>query len=219
MIHISIEKNISDLFPNIKLGILTSKIGPDINTDKLWSIIQSRIDSINTKYSMEEIRKNNIIIESKKAYKLLGKDPNRYRLSSEALLKRIINNKGLYKINNAVDIINLVSIESGFSICGFNSQKIDGNIKLGIGNKDEDYLAIGRGKLNIENLPVFRDNIGAFGSPTSDSVRTQINNDCRNINIIIISFSGENKLLENLEKTSSLLEKYCSARAFDYYIM
>lgn len=219
MIHISIEKNISDLFPNIKLGILTSKIGSDINTDKLWTMIQSRIDSINTKYSMEDIRKKNIIIESKKAYKLLGKDPNRYRLSSEALLKRIINNKGLYKINNTVDIINLVSIESGFSICGFNSKKIDGNIKLGIGNKNEDYLAIGRGKLNIENLPIFRDNIGAFGSPTSDSVRTQITDDCKNISMIIISFNGENKLLENLEKTNSLLEEYCSASDFEYYIM
>jgi DNA/RNA-binding domain of Phe-tRNA-synthetase-like protein len=168
---------------------------------------------------MEDIRKKNIIIESKKAYKLLGKDPNRYRLSSEALLKRIINNKGLYKINNTVDIINLVSIESGFSICGFNSKKIDGNIKLGIGNKNEDYLAIGRGKLNIENLPIFRDNIGAFGSPTSDSVRTQITDDCKNISMIIISFNGENKLLENLEKTNSLLEEYCSASDFEYYIM
>ena len=56
----------------------------------------------------------------------------------------------------------------------FPSEKVIGNVSFGIGEKDEPYEGIGRGELNIENIPVFRDKVGAFGTPTSDSVRTSV---------------------------------------------
>ena len=64
------------------------------------------------------------------AYKRLGKDPNRYRPSAEALRRRILRGLPLYKIDTLVDIVNLVSIRSGYSIGGFDADKIVGGLEL-----------------------------------------------------------------------------------------
>lgn len=80
----------------------------------------------------------------------------RYRLSSEALMRRVVKGMELYHINNIVDLVNLVSLESGMSIGGYDADKIAGSAILSIGEKKgEPYEAIGRGELNIAGLPVF----------------------------------------------------------------
>ncbi len=154
---------------------------------------------------VEDIAKLQVIADSRKAYKTLGKDPARYRLSSEALLRRIVKEKGIYKINNIVDINNLISIKSYYSICAFDISKLNPPIAFTIGTKEDEYYGIGRGLLNIENLPVFEDAIGKFGSPTSDSERVKITDNTKTISMNIISFSGLadvefqlNQLKENL---------------------
>ncbi|MCF8231187.1 MAG: hypothetical protein K9J27_03280 [Bacteroidales bacterium] len=67
--------------------------------------------------TIEDIASLQPVKDTRQAYKALGKKPARYRVSSEALHRRIIQGKGLYFINNVVDITNLVSIRSGYGIC------------------------------------------------------------------------------------------------------
>jgi DNA/RNA-binding domain of Phe-tRNA-synthetase-like protein len=145
------------------------------------------------------------------AYRLCGKDPARYRLSSEALMRRVVKGHQLYRINNVVDLLNLVSLKSGMSIGGYDAEKISGNVIFDIGKNKEPYEAIGRGELNIEFLPVFRDSISPFGSPTSDSVRTSVTNSTKRFLMIIIGFSGEICTTETIDLSVSLLKKYANA--------
>ena len=74
----------------------------------------------------------------------------------------------------------MISIKTGFSIGGYDAAKIEGDIELGIGKENEPYEGLGRGVLNIHKLPVFRDEQGAFGSPTSDSERTGVSQQAKN---------------------------------------
>ena len=75
----------------------------------------------------------------------------------------------LYQIDTLVDLINLMSIYCGHSINGFDRDKIQGDeLVFGIGKANEPYEGIGKGELNIEGLPVYRDALGAMGSTTSD---------------------------------------------------
>ena len=149
---------------------------------------------------------------SRKAYKACGKDPARYRLSAEALLRRIVNRGEIYQINNVVDLLNLVSVTTGFSIGGYDSEKINGKIIFGIGKPNEPYIGIGRGELNIENIPVFRDETGAFGTPTSDSERTSVSLETKRFLMIIIDYSPEGKLDEATNMAVKFLEKYAEAK-------
>ena len=79
---------------------------------------------------------------------------------------------------------------------------------LGVGKADEKFEAIGRGMLNIEGLPVYRDDIGAIGTPTSDEERTKITPETTNLLMIINGYSGKNGLEEATEYAKGLLNKY-----------
>jgi len=217
--EIKIESQLAKLCPELKLGIIECKVKVTEESDLLWNEITPYIKQIENDLSVEDIRNKSTILSSKNGYRRVGKDPNRYRLSAESLLRRIVNRKGLYKINNVVDLLNLVSIKSGFSIGGYNADKITGDIKMGLGNTDEEYQGIGRGSLNIRNLPIFRDELGAFGSATSDSLRTQIDLSCQNFLMIFISFQGENELVENMNFAEGLLVSFAEAKAINKMII
>ncbi|MCZ4696311.1 hypothetical protein DWB61_16775 [Ancylomarina euxinus] len=209
---ITIEQGLSELCPSLKLGVIECQLTITEDNDELWKEIDEYIAQIEKTLTVEDIRNKSTIQSSKDGYRRVGKDPNRYRLSAESLLRRIVNGKGLYKINNVVDLLNLASIKSGFSIGGYNADKIVGDIKMGLGKADEDYQGIGRGQLNVENLPLFRDDLGAFGSATSDSLRTQIDLNCQNFLMVFFSYQEEKELLESLDFAEELLKKFADAK-------
>lgn len=211
MTTITISEEIKQASPNIKLGAIESTIIFEKHNKKLWTKINTQIEKI-SQLSTENIKEIPQILSTRNAYKNLGKDPSRYRPSAEALHRRIIQGKGMYKISNLVDAINLASISSGYSIGGYDSDKIFGNITFGKGKKEDDYKAIGRGTMNIESLPVFFDEVGPFGSPTSDSERTMITEKTKTVLWIVINFGGHNNFEADLSKFDQLLQNYCSAQ-------
>lgn len=161
--------------------------------------------------TIEDIKRVPAIEATRRAYKHSGKDPNRYRPSAEALIRRILKGEELYRISVLVDLINLVSLRTGFSIGGFDAGKICGDVTLGIGRHEEKFEAIGRGMLNIGNLPLLRDEKGGIGTPTSDEVRTMLTLGTTWILIVINGYSGETGLDDAAVMTCTLLERYASA--------
>ena len=146
--------------PNLTLGCIQCDVQIAPADARLLALINQELASIEQSLDVSAINQLPAIHSSREAYKKLGKEPSRYRLSAEALLRRVVKGKGLYHINNAVDALNLVSAKSGFSIGGYDVDKIEGTINLGVGKTNEPYQAIGRGELNIEFLPLFRDQLG-----------------------------------------------------------
>lgn len=195
----------------LRLGCIEADVKVAESSEALWTEINFRIEQLRQSLVIEDISGIPAIKSSRKAYKACGKDPARYRLSAEALLRRVVSGKGLYEISNVVDQLNLVSITSGFSIGGYDANQIQGDISFGIGRTGEPYTGIGKGELNIENLPVFRDELGAFGTPTSDSQRTEVTSQTKRFLMILIDFGGDDQLNEALQYSVSLLKKYCQA--------
>ncbi len=212
MNKITVSKAIKGLLPNLTLGIMEVDVTTQPSNSEVKKIINSRVSEKEEVLTPESIREMDTVKANKDAYRKLGKDPNRYRPASEALLRRVANGKGLYFINNVVDILNLTSINTGYSICGYDIDKISGDIVFGIGEKDEPYEGIGRGTLNIERLPVFRDSIGAFGTPTSDSVRTMVTESTTHFLMIIIGFGNSTNIEKALDDTAELYQKYANSK-------
>lgn len=144
-------------------------------SDALWDLICAEMKAIATSTKMEEVRLRPAIDATRRAYKALGKEPNRYRPSAEALARRAVKGMDLYRTLTVIDLVNLVSLCTGISIGGFDADKIAGTrLVYGRGQAGEPYEAIGRGPLNIEGLPVWRDALGGIGTPTSDNERTKL---------------------------------------------
>lgn len=85
-------------------------------------------------------------------------------------------------------------------------------VEFTLGSKKDHYDAIGRGPLNIENLPVFSDQKGKFGSPTSDSERVKITEKTKSLSMNIVSFSGRDNLEETLEELEDHLKTFANAK-------
>ncbi len=207
---IEISKKISQVCPQIQLGIIQCEVKNSASNSELWKEIDQEIASIFTKLTLEEINKRPEIEATRKIYKKLGKDPNRYRPSAEALCRRILREIPIYKVNTLVDIINFVSIRSGFSIGGFDFSKIEGNILLDVGNEQDEFEAIGRGMLNVKGLPIFRDELGGIGTPTSDNERTKITAETNQLLIVINNYSENIGLQKTIDHALYLLENYAN---------
>lgn len=205
---VEISTRIREACPQLALAVLACNVQNNETSSAFWSEMEAEIEQIKTTYSLEEINKRPEIAATRKVYKTLGKDPNRYRPSAEALCRRIIREIPIYKVSTLVDIINLVSIRSGFSIGGFDAEKIQGAIRLDVGTTEDEFEAIGRGKLNVEGLPLYRDEVGGIGTPTSDNERTKITETTTKLLMVINGYSGENGLQEAIDLSTSLLNKY-----------
>ncbi|MBS6574621.1 B3/B4 domain-containing protein [Parabacteroides goldsteinii] len=210
MIHVSISEEIAKACPDLHVAVVECDVVNTVSDEQLWKEITEMETHIRTTCKLEDINKFPPIQATRQAYKRLGKDPNRYRPSAEALRRRIFRELPLYKIDTLVDIINLLSIQSGYSIGGFDAGKIDGDLVLGVGREGEIYHGIGRGELNIAGLPVYRDNQGGVGTPTSDEERTKIDMNTGKLLMIINGYSGKDGLQEALTYGVSLLTRYVS---------
>ena len=212
---IAISDTIHEACPGLALAVIRCEVINSATSAELWSEMETELKVISANYTLEDINKRPEIKATRNAYKKLGKDPNRYRPSAEALCRRIVRNIPVYKVNTLVDIINLVSIRSGFSIGGFDSDKINGDIVLGIGTDKDKFEAIGRGTLNVEGLPLYKDETGGIGTPTSDHERTKLSADTTKLLMIINGYSGNEGLRGATNHAIQLLGKYAVLNEYE----
>ena len=119
--------------------------------------------------------------------------------------------QGFYQINTVVDINNLVSLHSMHSAGAYDLGHIRGDIVFRAGRDGESYKGIGRDMINVSELPVYADELGPFGSPTSDSERAMVTLDTVSLLMVITSFAGAGSLAQNMDYASSLLQAYAKA--------
>lgn len=219
MLDIAISSEFKKVCPEIALGCIQAQVKVENGSDLLWKEIDHCCDVLNKDMNIEGIAAMPRIKDGREAYKKLGKAPSKYRLSAEALIRRVLQGKGVYKVNNIVDINNLISLKSAFPVGSYDIKSLQPPVYLMAGKEGDQYKGIGKELINIANLPVLTDTAGAFGSPTSDSERAMITNNAVEIIMCIYSFSGKAGLDEYMEYGKKLLEKYAQGKNFEIKII
>lgn len=210
--NIEIEDIIKNVAPHLQVVAIEADVINCDTPDDFWTELTQEALRIAQLYDLSQINKRPGIAATRAAYKALGKEPNRYRPSSEALCRRAVKGMELYRINALVDIINLISMRSGYSIGGFDADCIQGDLlRLGAGRAGEVFNAIGRGQLNIEGLPLYRDAVGGIGTPTSDEERTKLSIATRRLLMCINIYQEEMPIGDVVDLSCQLLERYCQA--------
>ena len=206
--------------PEFVGACITANISNTQYSADLWS----EIDTLGAEYratlTTESLKDMTSIQATRRIYKLCGKDPSRYRPSGEALVRRVLQGKGLYQVDTLVDLINLASMKYGYSIGAFDADKFSGDtLTLCIGKEGEPYEGIGRGMINIAGLPVYRDAIGGVGTPTSDHERTKVSLSTTRLLVLVNGYDGsEQGVTDTAEYIIKLLNKYCAATNCAYKI-
>ena len=188
---------------------------------ELWQETQSLCERYRRELTTESLKEMTSIAATRQVYKACGKDPSRYRPASEALIRRVLQGKELYRRDTLVDLVNLASIAYGYSIGGFDADKFEGEtLTLGIGREGEPYEGIGRGVINIHGLPVYRDAKGGVGTPTSDHERTKMELSTTHLVVLINGYDGcRERVRENAEYIQELLRKYCQSDGGTYQLI
>jgi len=210
---IIVSKEIEQVCPEFVGAAVEAEVTNTPYSQALWDEIHEWEERFRKELTTESLKEMTSIAATRAIYKKCGKDPSRYRPASEALIRRMLQGKELYQIDTLVDLVNLGSIAYGYSIGGFDAAKIEGDtLTLGIGRKDEPYEGIGRGMLNIEGLPVYRDTIGGVGTPTSDNERTKITLSTTRLLVLINGYDGNGqRVMENAQFIQELLRRYANS--------
>src|SRR5271169_886303 len=177
--------------PGVKLGVVEADgasvvlVHPDLA--KLMDEVCARKRA---EFTVESLAKAEPVRAVRAMFREWGMDPSKYRPSSEALVRRVVQGKGLYRVSNVVDIGNVGSIETGWPFGCYDRARISWPVVFRHGAASESYEGIGKRTWHLEGKPVLADADGPFGSPISDSTRSMITEAACEVLIVIYAPAG-----------------------------
>ena len=204
--NLTINNDIRTLIPSFDVIAYKIDFSKDYDAMSQSNLVDKLLENIYIeypkKYSYDTITKILKLKHTRDGYKKMGKDPSHTRPASEALLRRVIKQGNLYRLGDVIDLGNILSLETLRSVCVVDFDKLQGDVEIRLGKVTDNYEGINRGIINVSNIPVYTDNIGPFGCPTSDTARTMVTSSTKSILVMIICFDesdkeiDENKLIE-----------------------
>ena len=172
--------------PAVKLGVAEANdIQVTLVNEGLACLTDRVCDGKRRAFTLEVLADSTPVRTVREMFRRWGVDPSKYRPSSEALLRRVVQGKGLYRVSNVVDIGNLGSIETGWPYGCYDLSKIQGPMAFRHGLRGELYEGIGKRVWHLEGRPVLADPAGPFGSPISDSTRSMISESVSDALVVI----------------------------------
>ncbi len=207
--------NISIEIPGVQLGIVEAegaRVAPALA--ELAREMDAICERLRRELTLEQVAELASVLSVRAMFRAWGVDPSRYRPSAEALLRRVVQGKGLYRVSNVVDINNLGSIETGWPYGSYDSANVEPPVSFRLGLAGEKYEGIGKHVWHLEGRPVLADRQGPFGSPISDSVRTMITEATSAVltAIFVPARSAAAALEQAIERHAGRLERFAGAR-------
>lgn len=202
--------------PGVKLGVLEAD---DVRVVSLDPELAKLMDEVcarkRQEFTMETLAESEPVRVVRAMFREWGVDPSKYRPSSEALLRRVVQGKGIYRVSNVVDIGNLGSIETGWPYGCYDRGKINAPVALRHGAAGEKYEGIGKQIWHLEGRPVLADPQGPFGSPISDSTRSMITESAMQVMIVIYApvRTQDSSLGTAMTRLKDRLTQFASASA------
>ncbi|WP_455721769.1 B3/B4 domain-containing protein [Agathobacter sp.] len=206
---VKIDNKLYETYSDIRLGILQFKADVKESDNSFWEYMNNEVEpQIRNEIDGKEWNDIPGVRGSRAVYKAFGRNPGRYRVSSEALLRRVRRGDDLYHINSVVDVNNLISIESGLSVGSYDLAHIQGEITLRKAQNGEGYNGIGKDFIDMENMLVLADNEGIFGSSMSDSTRAMVTEQTKDVLVVVYCFDKDIDLQALLGKARAAFEKF-----------
>jgi DNA/RNA-binding domain of Phe-tRNA-synthetase-like protein len=202
--------------PGVKLGALEADGVHFVLVDQdLAKSMDEVCERKRREFSLESLAETEEIRAVRGMFREWDMDPSKYRPSSEALLRRVVQGKGLYRVSNVVDICNLGSIETGWPYGCYDRSRIRAPIVFRHGAGSERYEGIGKKIWHLESRPVLVDPDGPFGSPISDSTRSMITESAREILVVIYAPAAapDPSIERAMTRLGERLTQFAGARA------
>ncbi|MFW9786895.1 MAG: B3/4 domain-containing protein [Candidatus Thorarchaeota archaeon] len=174
-------------------------------------------NEIRSHLTLEDAKDDPIFRSYRDLYWSFGMDPTKLRVSSEAVLRRILKGLNLWRISDVVDIVNLASAYHKVPIGLIDLSKLKGDLYIRTAANGELFQRIG-GKIIVcrgrEIVVADDEKIVCFGYATHDSERTMITNDSRSVLVLLYgseAVTGE-VMDEALKITLDMIDQWLDCR-------
>ena len=209
-LKLTIDEGILESCPDCHIGCLVinnvSIVGSSPALSQEFIKLQNEVAKI---YNIDGLTQLPPIMAVRSMYKKLDFDPTRYRPASEALVRRVLQHKGIYYVNSAVDASNYCSLKYLMPFGLYDLDRIEGEIVYRRAH-DGTYVNMGGHQASTEGKPFLTDKQGVFGNPTSDSRRTAVSLATRNLLSVVFAGSGTGagELKQILQFAGDILTHY-----------
>lgn len=173
--ELTINPKIIEILPDFKIGTIHyNNITVSDSPQMLKGRLQLFQEQLFFDLEDKEITDFPGLLEWQLIWKALGTDPSRYRPSAEALFRRIKKQNYLPSIHSAVDMNSFLSLQYEIPLGLYDADQIDGNVEIDLGTPADQFEGLNNRLNTLTNIPVSKDDQGAFGSPYVDSRRTAV---------------------------------------------
>jgi DNA/RNA-binding domain of Phe-tRNA-synthetase-like protein len=144
MMQVVISDEVRAAYGDLHLAYLEIR-GMRIGTDseKVTGLLRETSEGISKSISLEVVKDRVDFRAYRDFFWRLGVDPTKTRPASEALVRRILKNSFIPRINDFVDSYNIASIETGVPIAAFDLDTVEEEISLRFSEGGEGFLGIG----------------------------------------------------------------------------
>lgn len=215
---LEIDSTLKSRFPN--LGVLVSHI-EGVTVEKSSNEFEKFRDNffkkIKKKYTIESLKDIPIFRAYRDFFWKIGIDPTKIRPAAEALIRRVLADKPIPKINNVVDAYNLASIETEIALAAFDEGMLKGELLMRRAQNGEKFFGIGMDKaieLKGDEIVVSDEERLIAIYPHRDAENTKVANRTKNVMILVCGVPGiDGKSLENARKTVlGYITKFCGGK-------
>lgn len=213
-----VDENVLALGVKIKAVVIEGINNKEISEEyEVWR--KEKVASLIEKYKDYDIKADPVIEGFYELHQEVGVPRRKNLPASENLIRLLTKREELISINKAVDIYNILSIESKLCLGAHDIDKVDGNVTLKITDGTEKFLPLGS-----EELKPIKAGEYSFVDDNNDVVcwldirqvdKTKVTEDSKNVLYLIIG-NKETKD-EDLEKVTNdlilLTTKFASGKA------
>ena len=177
---------------------------------------------IRSQSNLDDVKDDPIFRAYRDLYWTFGMDPTKLRVSSEAVLRRILKGLNLWRVSDVVDIINLASAYHKIPISLVDASKLTGGFVVRNAIKGELFHRIG-GKTIVcrgrEIVVADDEKIVCFGFATHDSALTMITQESRRVFVLLFGAEiVDRKIMDAaLKVTLDMIDQWLDCRVSEPY--
>lgn len=189
---------------------------PNLEFEK-WR--KNKIKELIEKYKDYDIKNDKIIEGFYELHQRVGVPRRKNLPASENLIKLLVKRGDLVHINKAVDIYNIISIDSKLCLGAHDIDKVSGNVTLKITDGTENFIPLGSEEVKLvasgEYSFVDDDNDIICWLDIRQVDKTKVTENSKNVLYFIIG--NKENTYEELEKIANeiidITTKYCGGKA------
>ncbi|TFF94427.1 hypothetical protein EU546_04900 [Candidatus Thorarchaeota archaeon] len=169
--------------------------------------------AIRSQYTLAGLKNDAVFSAYRELYWSFGMDPTKLRVSSEALVRRIVKGRNLWRISNLVDVANLASARHRLPIGLVDESSLVGALRVRSARPGEVFRRIGGDELECRGREIVvadEEKIICFGFATHDSEESKITKDtARALLIVYVAPDVSRRLVTSaMDTTCEMVEEW-----------